>query len=403
MIRGMAPPAPDQPQTAPFPRGLIVLLAGAGAVVSVAGIKALSGILAPLFLALMLVVAVDPVMGWLMRRRVHRVVAAILTLLVAYAIVLGLAVAVAVSVARLATLLPTYTDQFNELLDDVESFLQDQGVDQDRIQEALSGFDYTQVLDLLQSVLQSLLDVFANVFFLLAVMLFMVMDAAHFHDRLAHVEQEKPDIVRAFRGFASGTRTYLVVSTVFGAIVAVIDGFALAIIGVPLPVLWGLLAFITNYIPNIGFVIGLIPPALLALLGGGVGDMIAVIVVYSVINFVIQSLIQPKFVGNAVGLSVTLTFVSLVFWAWVMGALGALLAIPLTLLTKALLLDIDPSVRWVNGLITSGQPPDADAGAGRGAERVANVALDEAEGIGEADEEAADEEPADAPPRAPTG
>jgi predicted PurR-regulated permease PerM len=259
------------------------------------------------------------------------------------------------------------------------------------------------VLDVLQSVLQSLLDVFANVFFLLAVMLFMVMDAAHFHDRLAHVEREKPEIVAAFRGFASGTRTYLVVSTVFGAIVAVIDGIALAIIGVPLPVLWGLLAFITNYIPNIGFVIGLIPPALLALLGGGVGDMIAVIVVYSVINFVIQSLIQPKFVGNAVGLSVTLTFVSLVFWAWVLGALGALLAIPLTLLTKALLLDIDPSMRWVNGLITSGRPPDAAADEGRADEGrddkpVERPAAEEAGGI-----EPADEEPADAPPRTPTG
>jgi len=90
-----------------------------------------------------------------------------------------------------------------------------------------------------------------------------------------------------------------------------------------------------------------------------------------------------------------------------MGALGALLAIPLTLLAKALLLDIDPSVRWVNGLITSGPPPDADADAdadaGRGAELVQNLAADEAEGIEAADEEAADEEPADAPPRTPTG
>ena len=94
--------------------------------------------------------------------------------------------------------------------------------------------------------------------------------------------------------------------------------------------------------------------------------MIWVIVAYSAINFGIQSLIQPKFVGDAVGLSVTLTFLSLVFWSWVMGALGALLAIPLTLLTKALLIDIDPDVRWVNGLITSGAgPPDQESAAER--------------------------------------
>jgi AI-2E family transporter len=110
----------------------------------------------------------------------------------------------------------------------------------------------------------------------------------------------------------------------------------------------------------------LIPPAILALLQDGVTKMLWVIVLYSVINFVVQSLIQPKFVGDAVGLSVTLTFLSLVFWSWVMGALGAILAIPLTLLTKALLIDIDPNVRWVNQLITSGAgPPDEDSAAER--------------------------------------
>ena len=92
----------------------------------------------------------------------------------------------------------------------------------------------------------------------------------------------------------------------------VLDTGALWLMAVPLPVLWGLLSFITNYIPNIGFIIVVIPPALLALLDGGPSKMILVIVVYSAINVIIQSVIQPKFVGDAVGLSTTLTFVSLV-------------------------------------------------------------------------------------------
>jgi predicted PurR-regulated permease PerM len=81
--------------------------------------------------------------------------------------------------------------------------------------------------------------------------------------------------------------------------------------------------------------------------------MLLVIVVYSIVNFVIQSVIQPKYVGDAVDLSLTLTFLSLVFWTWVIGPLGALLAIPLTLLAKALLLDVDPSTRWMSHLMTS--------------------------------------------------
>jgi predicted PurR-regulated permease PerM len=82
---------------------------------------------------------------------------------------------------------------------------------------------------------------------------------------------------------------------------------------------------------------------------------------------VIQSVIQPKVVGDAVGLSATLSFLSLVFWAWVLGALGALLAIPLSLLVKALLVDVDPRARWLNPLIgdTRTPPPVEASGPGR--------------------------------------
>jgi predicted PurR-regulated permease PerM len=118
---------------------------------------------------------------------------------------------------------------------------------------------------------------------------------------------------------------------------------------------WGVLAFVTNFIPNIGFVIGLVPPALIALLEGGPGLMLAVIVIYSVVNVIIQSVIQPKVVGDAVGLSTTLTFVSLVFWAWILGPLGALLAVPMSLFFKAVLVEMDPAASWIAPLV-SGRP-----------------------------------------------
>ena len=150
----------------------------------------------------------------------------------------------------------------------------------------------------------------------------------------------------------------------FGLIVAVLDSVALGLLGIPLAITWGLLAFITNYIPNVGFIIGVVPPALLALLTGGPQLMVIVIIVYCAINFVVQSIIQPRFIGDAVGLSVTVTFLALVFWAWLIGPLGAILAIPLTLLAKAVLVDVDPQAGWADALLrasaTKPEPPAAD-------------------------------------------
>src|SRR5690606_9677554 len=147
---------------------------------------------------------------------------------------------------------------------------------------------------------------------------------------------------------------------------AALDVGALVLLDVPLPLLWGVLALITIYIPNIGFIIGLVPPALLGLLDGGVRTMVLVIIAYSAINVVTQSFILPKFLGDAVGLSTTVTLLSLIVWTFVLGPLGAILAIPLSLLTRALLIDSDPSATWAAALISLEEPEDA-----RGPEKAA--------------------------------
>ncbi|MFC4123313.1 AI-2E family transporter [Nocardia rhizosphaerae] len=339
------------PEAWSIPRGLIVLLAVAAAVVSIGGMKAFAGVIGPLFLALMLTIAVQPVQTWAQRRGWPAWAGMVLGFTAVMLILVGLGGALALSAFQLASQLPQYSDKLNELLDHLRDGLAAAGVSDEQIQKALQSIDVNKLVGYLDELLGGVLGVFSNLFFVVALLLFMAVDGMSIRQRMSVVTRERPAIAHALTEFALGTRKYLVVSTVFGAIVAVLDGGALWLLGVPLPLLWALLSFITNYIPNIGFIIGVIPPALLALLDGGPGLMIWVIVIYSVINFVIQSIIQPKFVGDAVGLSVTLTFLSLVFWSWVLGGLGAILAVPLTLLVKALLIDIDPSTRWVDVLI----------------------------------------------------
>jgi predicted PurR-regulated permease PerM len=172
---------------------------------------------------------------------------------------------------------------------------------------------------------------------------------------MAKVRPGREPVLNALDVFARGTRKYFGVATVFGGIVAVLDWVALLILGIPAAGLWALVAFVTNYIPNIGFIIGLVPPAILGLLVGGPGLAIAVIVIYCVLNFIIQSVLQPKFVGDAVGLTTTVSFLSLIVWAYILGPIGAILAIPATLLFKALLVDMDTDAQWL-GLFLGDKP-----------------------------------------------
>jgi AI-2 transport protein TqsA len=339
------------------PRGLIVVLAVTGLLVSVLALREFTEIIGPVILALILVIGVHPLTGILRRRGAPQWLAVTVTLITLIAVIFGLAASLALSIAQLATILPTYQDSFTALVNDLRAWLGSLGVGPDQLHAALDKIDFANVAAVVTALLAGLLSTFSNMLFLIFVVAFMALDAVGFSSRLARVRRQRPDVVGTLETFVAGTRSYLLVTTVFGLIVAAVDAGFLWLVGVPLPLLWGLLAFITNYIPNVGFLIGVIPPALLALLEGGPGLMVTVIVAYSVINFIIQSVIQPKVMADAVSLSLTLTFLSLGFWSFVIGPIGAILAIPMTLLVRALFIDSRPNLRWIHSLFSSGEGP----------------------------------------------
>jgi AI-2 transport protein TqsA len=342
-----------------LPRMVVVLVGLAAALLVVAGLRGLSGIIGPVFLAFVLTIATQPVRQAAERRGIPGWVGAVVALLLIYASLIGLTVAMTVSVARFATLLPTYEAEADRMRDAVVAWLDGFGVGEEQIQEIVGGFDLGRVVDLAGSLVSGLLGVLSSLFLVITLVLFMVADAARFSAKMRLLPASHEPFTGALTAFGTATRRWIVVSTVFGLIVAVLDTVALIWLGVPAAVLWGLLSFITNYIPNIGFVIGVVPPAFIGLLEGGPRLMVYVLVAYSVLNVVIQTIIQPKIVGDVVGLSATLTMISLVFWAYTLGAVGALLAVPLTLFAKALLVDADPGTQWLRPLLTGQQATSA--------------------------------------------
>jgi predicted PurR-regulated permease PerM len=342
-----------EPQAMPsgIPRWLLLLAGLAAATIAVAGLRAVAWLVAPVFLALVVVVALAPVQSWLRRVGVPRWLATTVLLLLVWAVLLSFVTLLVVSAAQFAALLPDYAGRAEILINDVVAELNNAGIVSGQVSDLVNQIDYGQFVGVVTDVLGRLTSAFSTLVLLLSALVFMAIESSGFARRLTLVGQDRPHLPVAMTLFAQGTRSYLLVSTVFGAIVAVGDWIALAIIGVPAAGLWGLLAFVTNYVPAIGFVLGVVPPAILGLLAGGWGELVAIVIVYSLLNFVIQTLIQPRFVGDSVGLSMTVTFLALLFWGWVLGALGALLAIPLTLLVKALLVDVDPRGHWLDAIL----------------------------------------------------
>ncbi|MFC0431951.1 AI-2E family transporter [Kutzneria buriramensis] len=333
-----------------MPRGLVLLLGAGASVITVAGIRAAAWLVAPTLLALVIVIVVSPVIKWLRGRGVPAWAATLALVLLVYGVLIAFGLVVIVSFAKLAALLSQYGDRFHALVADVTDVMGRLGVGPAQLRYVADALDVGKVLSALGSLLVDLTGMTTSVVFLLALLLFLSVEANGIDRRLLEIAAHRPHASVAMQGFARRTRRYLVTTTIFGLIVAALDAVALAWVGIPLVVLWGLLAFVTNYVPNVGFVLGLLPPALLALVISGWQLMLVVVLVYTAVNFVAQSLIQPRYVGDAVGLSAVTAFMAMAFWAWVLGPLGLLLAIPATLLIMAVLVDIDPRANWVAAL-----------------------------------------------------
>jgi predicted PurR-regulated permease PerM len=262
-----------------------------------------------------------------------------------------------VCLVKFVDLLPSYASEATDLAKEAEDGLDKLGLSTSTTSDALSKVDPTKLAEFLGELISDISGAFGFLFFLVTLMFFFVVAVPGFVPRAAALRGTKPELAAAMGTFLQRSQTYLVVTALFGAIVGVLDAGALWLLGVPLPLVWGFFSFLTNFIPNIGFIIGIIPPAFLALLDDGWEGLLGVVVAYSVLNVTIQTFIQPRVVGSSVGLSGEVTFMSLVVWTFLLGALGALLAVPMTLLLRAIFIDADKRASWVAPLIDAKVEP----------------------------------------------
>ena len=327
------------------PRATIILLELAGFTVLAFGMAAIGGILAPVILALILTICVNPVRSWLIKKGVPRGVATGSVILVVFALLAGFIGLFIVAVANFATLLPQFAPDLNDFAANVTDFLTSLGFGPDQIQAIASGINAGNLASFAGSLLGGVTGTITFLVIVLTCLILMGVDGGYVPNVLRQVEPRRPHLVRALTGFAHGVRRYMVVTTILGLAQGIFNWLALLALGVPGALLWGMLSFLCSFIPNVGYFIAIIPPLVFGAFVGGWPTVIAIILIYGVINAIVQSVVQPRVVGNAVQLSQTLTFVSVLFWAVILGAIGAILAVPLTLLVRTILIDSDPTVR----------------------------------------------------------
>ncbi|WP_074261639.1 AI-2E family transporter [Agromyces cerinus] len=332
-------------------RNAYILIGLGGAAVATFGLAAIAGIFGPVFFALVLTICVHPLRIALEKRGVPRglatgsVITAVTLLLVAF----GWAVAVAFT--QFVDLIPQFKDQIVAAVHDFAAWLSTIGINADEIHDVASSFDPSTLVDFLGGVIGGLTGSITLLVIVFTMLLLMAMDAGLLPTVLKQLFPVRPLTVGSLVAYGTNVRRYMVVTTVLGLAQGLVNWIALLILQVPGAFIWGLLAFVCSFIPNIGYFIAIIPPIIFGGLVGGWPTVIAVIIVYGVINGVIQSVIQPRVVGKAVNLSQTITFFSVLFWAVVIGPIGAILAIPLTLLVRLMLVDTNPAMAWIRPVL----------------------------------------------------
>ncbi|WIB34367.1 AI-2E family transporter [Curtobacterium sp. MCSS17_005] len=334
-------------------RGAHIAIVVGGVVLGVAGACVLAWLIAPLFLALVVVTLTYPIVRGLRARGVPSWAATLTSVITGYGMILALAAVVLLAGARLTRVVVERRSDLDQLLSGAGSTLVGAGFTTPQVHEFLEAVSPAQILRWSSAVVPSLTSFAMTAVFLSGLLIFLGVEGTQVDVRMSGIRRTRTRLADALQEWAVLTRRYFGVTAFFAVIVGGLDAAFLALLGVPHPVLWGVLAAACNFIPYVGFVIGLIPPAVIALLDGDPGTAILIVLVYLVLNSLVTTVLPAKVVGDVVGLAMYVTIASLVFWGWVLGPVGSILAVPCTLLLRAVLIDADPRAAWIAPMINS--------------------------------------------------
>ncbi len=329
------------------------ILVSAALVIVIAGIKYAAPLLVPFFLAVFIAVISFPLMNLLQQKGLPKSLSLALVMLLVIFTGIGLAHLIGSSITDFSQELPGYQQRITTQWHELMLWLSNHGIFvADSLKEAA---DPAAAVGLVSSILKGFGRALTNSFLIILTVIFLLVEASDFTRKFINLNNNDSDSSTKngeefSQVFVNRLRSYMSMKTIISIMTGVVIGIAMWLIGVDYPVLWGVLAFILNFVPNIGSIIAAIPAVILALVQLGFTSAVLVAAVYVTVNVVIGSIIEPRYMGKGLGLSTLVVFVSLVFWGWVLGPVGMLLSVPLTITVK-LALDSKPETQWLGHLL----------------------------------------------------
>ena len=299
-------------------------------IIIIAGLQFAAPIVNLILLALLLTGSIMPVIHWMIKKRMPKPLAILIAILVLIVITGLIGSIVRVAVIKIADKVPHYESQLITLKNNSIELFSGIGIDISNL-SSIKELSPGNLLGIATEFIAGIVSTFSNFALVFLMIIFLIIDTADLRYRIDSGARKKTKGLLKLEELFIENRKYISISAFTGLLTAIGNLILLLILGVEFPFLWAFLSFLFSFIPSIGFILSVIPPALLALLDSGMTDAIIVVVGFILINAIIENVVKPKVMGEELHMSLSVIFISLIVWTWILGAIGAILAIPLTI------------------------------------------------------------------------
>jgi len=317
----------------------------------VAGMRAAEAILVPLLVAgFLAIISASPVF-WLKQKGLPAALAACLVVLGVVGAGFVFILIIGSSLDDFSSAIPRYQARLKEEIAPIAQWIQGLGF-QPNEDILLKSIDPGASMQLVAKMLSGVGGILTNSFLILLTVIFILFESSSFPQKVRTALGDPKGALPQFQRIIDAVNNYLAIKTLLSLGTGVIVAIWVAVLGIDFPLIWGLLAFLLNYIPNLGSIIAAVPPVLLGYIQFGIGRALLVASGFIVVNVIFGNVLEPKLMGRKLGLSTLVVFLSLIFWGWVWGPVGMLLSVPMTMVVK-FALESSPTTRWISILLDS--------------------------------------------------